>query len=117
MIIRFVIPVVFINKLDWSVCTCLTQLYLMVEICIEFTTQRTTTCFSTCQWPSSGCEMKKKLSSSHTRLMWGVHRREVRGEVGTRSRMCYVGRARSRAHLTSYFPTVDTPHKSSIAAY
>ena len=25
-------------KLDWSVCTCLTKLYLMVEICIEFTT-------------------------------------------------------------------------------
>jgi len=24
-------------KLDWSVCTCVTQLYLMVEICIEFT--------------------------------------------------------------------------------
>ena len=27
IIIRFVIPVVFINKLDWSVCTCLTQLF------------------------------------------------------------------------------------------
>ena len=26
-IIRFVIPVVFIIKLDWSVCICLTQLY------------------------------------------------------------------------------------------
>jgi len=25
-------------KLDWSVCTCLTQLYLMVEVCVEFTT-------------------------------------------------------------------------------
>jgi len=24
-----------LSKLDWSVCTCLTQLYLMVEICIE----------------------------------------------------------------------------------
>jgi len=35
-IIRFVIPVVFINKL--YICTCLTQLYLMVEICIEFIT-------------------------------------------------------------------------------
>ena len=37
--ITFVIPFVFINfinKLDWSVCTCLTQLYLIVEICIEF---------------------------------------------------------------------------------
>ena len=27
IIIRIVIPVVFIIKLDWSVCTCLTQLY------------------------------------------------------------------------------------------
>jgi len=27
IIIRFVIPVVFIIKLDWSVCTCLTQVY------------------------------------------------------------------------------------------
>jgi len=26
-VIRFVIPVVFIIKLDWSVCACLTQLY------------------------------------------------------------------------------------------
>jgi len=24
---KFVIPIVFIIKLDWSVCTCLTQLY------------------------------------------------------------------------------------------
>jgi len=27
IIIRFVIPVVFIIKLDWGVCACLTQLY------------------------------------------------------------------------------------------
>jgi len=27
VIIRFVIPVVFIIKLDWSVCICLAQLY------------------------------------------------------------------------------------------
>jgi len=60
---------------------------------------------------------EKKLSSSHTRLTWGVYSLVVRGEVGTRSCMCYVGRARSRAQLTSYFPTVYTPHKSSIAAY
>jgi len=26
-VVRFVIPIVFVNKLDWSVCTCLTQLY------------------------------------------------------------------------------------------
>ena len=34
---------------------------------------------------------KKKLLSSYTRLMWVVFSGEVRGEVGTRSRMCYVG--------------------------
>jgi len=34
---------------------------------------------------------KKNLVSSYTRLMWAVYSGEVRGEVGTRSRMCYVG--------------------------
>jgi len=34
---------------------------------------------------------EKNLVSSYTRLMRAVHSREVRGEVGTRSRMCYVG--------------------------
>ena len=34
IITRFAIPGVFINKLDWSVNTCLTQLYLMVDIYI-----------------------------------------------------------------------------------
>jgi len=34
---------------------------------------------------------KKNLVSSYTRLMWVVYSGEVRGEVGTRSRMCYVG--------------------------
>jgi len=36
--IKFVISVFFVNKLDWSVYICLTQLYLMAEICIEFIT-------------------------------------------------------------------------------
>jgi len=35
--------------------------------------------------------MKKNLVSSYTRLMWVVYSGEVRDEVGTRSRMCYVG--------------------------
>jgi len=34
---------------------------------------------------------KKNLVSSCTRLMWIVYSEEVRGEVGTRSGMCYVG--------------------------
>ena len=91
IIISFVIPVVFIYKLDWSVCTCLIEFYLMVEICTEFTTQRTTTCFGTWQWLSSGWEMKQNLVSSYTRLMWDVYSGDVRSEVSTRSRMCYVG--------------------------
>jgi len=33
----------------------------------------------------------KKLVSSYTRLMWAVYSGEAGGEVGTRSRMCYVG--------------------------
>ena len=34
---------------------------------------------------------EKNLVSSYTCLMWAVYCGEVRGEVGTRSRMCYVG--------------------------
>jgi len=34
---------------------------------------------------------EKNLVSSYTRLMWVVYSGEVRGEVGTRSRMCYIG--------------------------
>ena len=33
----------------------------------------------------------KNLVSSYTRLVWIVYSWEVRGEVGTRSRMCCVG--------------------------
>ena len=34
---------------------------------------------------------EKNLVSSYTRLMWIVYSGEVRGGVGTRSRVCYVG--------------------------
>jgi hypothetical protein len=34
---------------------------------------------------------EKKLVSSYTRVMWVVYSGVVRGEVGTRSRMCCVG--------------------------
>ena len=36
---------------------------------------------------------EKTLVSSYTRHMWAVYSGEVRGEVGTRSRMCCVGLA------------------------
>ena len=34
---------------------------------------------------------EKNLLSRHTRLICAVYSGEVRGEVGTRSRMCYGG--------------------------
>jgi len=34
---------------------------------------------------------EKNLVSSYTRLTWVVYSGEVRGEMGTRSRMCCVG--------------------------
>ena len=43
LVLSFVI--VSVERLDWSVCTCLTRLCLMVEICIEFTTLSTTEYF------------------------------------------------------------------------
>ena len=86
-LIRFLIPVAFINKLNWSVCTCLTQLYLMVEICIH--KELHVSKLDSGHLQVEG--MKKNLVSSYTRLMWVVYSGEVRGEVGTRSRMCYVG--------------------------
>jgi len=63
---------------------------MVVEICIEFITQRTTTCSGTLYWPSSGSEMKK-LSKQLYSTYVGLHSGVVRGEVGTRSGMCYVG--------------------------
>ena len=33
----------------------------------------------------------KNLVGSYTRHMWAVYSEEIRGEVGTRSRMCCVG--------------------------
>ena len=34
---------------------------------------------------------EKNIVSSYPRLVWVVYSEEVRGEVSTRSRMCYVG--------------------------
>ena len=34
---------------------------------------------------------EKNKVSSYTQLMWPIYSGEVRGEVGTRFRMCYVG--------------------------
>ena len=45
----------------------------------------------------------KYLVSSYTRLIWAVYSGEVGDEMGTRS----------RAHLTSYLPTVYNPYHVS----
>jgi len=71
-----------LDELDWSVCTCLTQLYdgrYMYRIYY----------------------IKNNYMFRHftlvifrlrnKKLMWVVYSGEVRGEVGTRSLMCYVG--------------------------
>jgi len=53
LIIRFIIPVVFIIKLDWSVRICLTQLYAGRDMYTIYYI-KITTCFGTLYWPSSG---------------------------------------------------------------
>ena len=60
-----------LRKLEWSVCTSLTQLYLMLYIYIYIyrERERSTTCFGLLQWPSSGWDWKN-LVSSYTRFVW-----------------------------------------------
>ena len=88
-IIRFVISVVFIIKPDCSVCICLTQLYGGRDMYRIYYIKNnymfrhfTLTIFR--------LRNEKNLVSSYIRLMWVVYIGEVRGEVGTRSRMCCV---------------------------
>ena len=89
--IRFVILVVFIIKLDWSACTCLTQpydgrdLYRIYYIKNNYMFRHFTLVIFRLR-------NEKNLVGSYTRLMWDVYSGEVRDEVGTISRMCYVGR-------------------------
>ena len=84
-IMRFVIPVVFIIKRDWSVCICLTQLYndrnmyRIYYIKNNYVFRRFTLAIFMLR-------IERNLVSSYTRLMWVVYSGEVRGEVGTRSR-------------------------------
>ena len=61
----------------------------MLEICIELLHKKLHV--STLYNDHLQVEKRKKLVGSCTRLMWVVYSGEVRGEVGTRSRMCCVG--------------------------
>jgi len=90
VIIRFVIPIVFIIKLDWSVCTCLTQLYDGRDL-YRIYYIKNNHMFRALYIGHLQFEKWKNLVSSYTRLMWVVYSGEVRGGVGTRSHMCYVG--------------------------
>jgi len=90
-LIRFVNPVVFINKLDWSVCTCLTQLYDGRDMYRIYYIKNSFV-FRHLTMAIFRLRNEKNLVSSYTRLTWAVYSGEVRVEVGTRSRrMCCVG--------------------------
>ena len=81
----------YIIKLDWSVCTCLTQLYDgRYMFSIYYIKNNYMFRYFTLAIFRLRNE-KKNLVSSYTRVMWVVYSGEVRGEVGARSRMCDVG--------------------------
>ena len=81
IIIRFVISLVFIIKLEWSVCICLTQLYddrdmyRIYYIKKNYMFRHFT--FAIFRLRNE----KKNLVNSYTRLMWVVYSAEFRGEV------------------------------------
>jgi len=90
MVIRFVIPVVSIIKLDWGVCTSLTQLYddrdMYRIYYIKYNYM-----FRPFTLAIIRLRNEENLACSYTRVMWVVYSGEVRGEVGSRSLMCYIG--------------------------
>jgi len=63
----------------------------MVEICIEIYYIKNNYMFRCLTMAIFRLRMKKNVLSSYTRLMWAACSGEVRGEVSTRSRECYVG--------------------------
>ena len=77
VIIRFIIPVVFIIKLDWSVCTCLTQLYYGRYMYRIYYIENNYM-FRHFTWPSSGWEIKKLSEQLYSTYMgciqWGGKR-------------------------------------------
>ena len=81
------------GRLECSVCTCLTQLYLMVDIYIYiYRVYYIKMNYMFLPLTMAIFRLRlKNLVSSYTRLMLAVYSGEVRSEVGTRSRMCCVG--------------------------
>ena len=88
--IRLVIPVVIVNKLHCGLCTCLTQFYDGRYMYIIYYIKNNYI-FRHFSLAIFRLINEKNLVSSYTRLVWVVYSGEVRGEVGTRSRMCCVG--------------------------
>ena len=70
--------------------TCLTQLYLMVEICTEIYCINNNYMFRHFMLVIFRLRRKRNLLNSYTRLMWTVYSGELWDELSTRSRMCYV---------------------------
>jgi len=78
------------NKLDWSLYTCLTQLYGgrdMYNLLHKEQLHVSALFVGHLQ-----VDKWETLVGSYTRLVWVVYSGVVRGGVGTRSRMCCVGR-------------------------
>ena len=71
MIIRFVIPVVFINKLYWSVCTGLTQIYDGRYMCRIYYIKNNYV-FRHFILAIFRLRNKKNLVSRYTLLIWAV---------------------------------------------
>ena len=82
-------PCCVYNKLDWSVYTCLTQLYGGRDMYNYTKNKYMFRPFSLAIFRLIIEKLGKQLQ--YTWLVWVVSRGEVRGGVGTRSRMCCVG--------------------------
>ena len=78
-------------ELDWSVYTCLTQLYDGGDMYIVYYIKNNYMFRHLTLAIFRLINEKKNLVSSYTGLVWVVYSGEVRGEVGTRSGMCCVG--------------------------
>ena len=88
------------NKLDWSVYTCLTQLYDDRDVYIIYYIKNN---YMFRHFIGHlQVDKCKNLVSSYTRLVCVVCSGEVSGEVGTRSRTCCVGWV-VRTHGFCYF--------------
>jgi len=78
------------RKLDWSVCICLTQLYDGIDMYRVYYIKNNYM-FRHFTLAIFRLRNEKNLVNSYTRLMWVVYSGGVGGELGTRSRICYVG--------------------------